>query len=291
MSMWTMSRRGVARDASIASYAAFIVTYRALLVVALGLGLGLGIALYVLSPLQYTSTAHMVIVATTVSASDETQTDVSMDSALQLLRSDQVIGEVAREIDYPGGASELNRDLTTRPIINSRILRVSVAAVDAPSARRAVTAVSDRFFEVRRQAMEAAALNRAVAVEAQLEVVDSELTRQYRLSSDEDGTEPQDFVDGQRVEETAEIRRLVRLRGDLHGEKAYLSMAAPDPGYLSRPPTLPTRGSRSGFAITVSSTATVFLLGGIILGALHHGRVRHVRQGQHRPQQLSRSHA
>lgn len=286
----SQNRGSISRDVSIRSYAAFVTTYWALLLFMLILGLVIGFALHLMSPLRYTSTAHMVIVATTVSGADETQTDVSMDSALQLLRSDQVIGEAARSVEYPGGSSALNRDLTTRPIINSRILRVSVAAVDAESARRAVTAVTDRFFEVRRQGLEAAASTQEVAVEAQLDVVDSELARQYRLSADVDDTDSEQGVDEQEVVETAEIRRLVRMRGELHGEKAYLAMSSPDPGYLSRPPTDPIRGGRSGLAITVTSTATLFLLAGITLGAMHQRNTRHAHQGQHRPQQLIRSH-
>lgn len=278
----------VEQERTLSTYAGFIVTYRALLIVALVAGLVGGVLVHLSKPVRYTSTAHMVIVATTVGADDETTVDVSIDSALQLLRSDQVIGQVARDIDYPGGAVALNEDVTTRPITNSRIVRLSVAARDPQTALQATLAITDRFFEVRRQGLEAAAASRAEAVDAELGVVEDELSQRYRLVPEAELMSGEESVEDQIQSDTTGIARLVTRRAQLSGEKASLAMAESNPGYLSRPPTEALQGNRSGLAITVTSVLTLTFVAAVGLAALHGRQPPRDLRGQHRQPLLAR---
>lgn len=276
------------KDPTLGTYATFVVTYRTLLVLAVIVGLAGGFAIHYSAPERYTSTAHMVIVATTVDGTPERQADVSIDSALQLLRSDQVIGSVAREINHPGGPSGLNDDVTTRPIINSRILRLSVAALDPAAAQRTAAAITDRFFDVRQQGLEVAALSRVAGVDAELAVVEAELESRYQLATEDDFLTRDESTLVETSPDTTGIRSLVTRRAQLHGERAFLEISAPNPGYLSRPPTEPLHGNRSGLAVKVASTATLSLLAAVALAVLHQTRPEHLGRGQHRPTRLAR---
>lgn len=267
---------------TLAVYAQFVTRYRALLVFALATGLLGGLALHLSMPQRYTSTAHMVIVATTLSGVSDAQTDVSIDSALQLLRSDQVVGHVARDIDYPGGPSALGRDVNTRPIINSRILRISVAALDPDAAHEATTAVVNRFFDVRKQGLVSVALSQQAAVEAELAVVEAELAERFQFSPEDESTLLEELDDGQGFMDPLGVRQLVTRQTQLQGEKAFLEISEPNPGYLSRPPTDPSQGSRTGFAVTMSSVVTLSLMAAVGIATLHQMRSERMRRGQHR---------
>lgn len=283
----TSTKPAVDSVPTLGTYTAFVFRYRTLLILSVVAGLTCGLAVHFSSPERYTSTAHMVIVATTVGDADETQEDVSIDSALQLLRSDQVMGHVARQINYPGGAGSLSDDVATRPVINSRIVRLSVSALDPPTAQRAAAALTDRFFEVRSEALTAAALARIDSVDAELAVVETELAARYQLATEDDLLDLEEPV-GEEVSDATGIRSLVTRRAQLHGERAFLEISAPNAGYLSRPATEPGGGSRTGLAITVSSVTTLILLAAIGLAALHQMRPAQPVRGQHRPPRLVR---
>lgn len=252
-------------------YAAFVVRYRWLLVLGLVLGLGTGVALHFAQPVRYTSTAHMVIVATTVSSAEDSASDVSIDSALQLLRSDQVLGHVAQEMNYPGGATALTRDLTTRPIINSRIVRLSVTALDPDVAQQATTLTAERFFDVREEGLYRAAGRRAGAASDELDVVEAELDRRYGQESTGEITaeDLEELLDDAPLLGPAAVTDLVALRAQLHGELAAFSISEPNAGYLSRPATRSGQGARSGLAIRGTSATVLGLLGAVGAAALH----------------------
>lgn len=266
---------GVTRSGpSLQTYARFVYAYHRILILGLVFGMAAGTAVHLAQPVRYTSTAHLVIVATEVSGVSDNASDVSIDSALQLLRSDQVVGEAARAIGYPGGGAALNDDLALRPIVNSRIVRLSVAALDPELAQKAAEAMTDRFFTVRAEGLRRTATQRASTVSLELEVVESELDRRYALDiADEEDPETEEEVD-QEVDEGVELApsgtaELVTLRAQLYGELTAVDIAEHDPGYLSRPPTTPVAGGRSGLAITVSSMATIGVLIATAAAALH----------------------
>lgn len=260
-------------DPTLHDYASFLYRHRAIMLVALLVGLVAGPTYHFTQPARYTSTAHMVIVATTLSRTVEDQRDVSIDSALQVLRSDQVLVQAARSVDYPGGAAALNDDLTTRPIVNSRIVRVSVSALDPGAAQGAVTALVERFYAVRANGLRTVADGRASAVSAEIDVVEAEIARRYGLVDGEGA--PDEAVDpGATQRMVTGIAPLVTLRAQLHSEKAALAISEPDPGYLSRPATEPLRAERSGFAITMSSAVTLSMLAAVGWCALHDLRAR-----------------
>lgn len=272
-----------AGDASptVTSYADFVRRYRLLLAGAVVLGLLTGALAHLAKPLQFTSTADMVIVATAVVEADGTERDVSIDSALQLLRSDRVIGHVARELDYPGGATGLDGDVITRPVINSRIVRLSVAAPDPELAQRSTSALVDRFFELRQQGLLSSARGRAQAVDSELAAVELELAHLYGLVTDAQVATSGDDAEsaGAAARPTVDVGTLVRLRAQLHGEQASLALVDPNPGYLRRPATEPRGGARPGMAITMSSALTLSLLAAVAVGALHQTRGNRARAG------------
>lgn len=273
LSNWPL-RPDSAGGPSLESYARFVQSYRIFLLIGLLVGLAIGLGAHLSQPLRYTSTTHMVIVATTVSGSEDSASEVSIDSALQLLRSDRVVGRVAQETEYPGGAAALNDDLTTRPITNSRIVRLSVTALDPDVAQETVAATSKRFFEVRAQGLVRTAQARADAASAELDVVEAELGRRYALDVSEELT-PEELEEEARLA-PAGIADLVTLRAQLYGELATFSISEPNPGYLSRPATRAPQGARSGFAVTVTSAATLGLLGAVGIAALHQSAKRRI---------------
>lgn len=250
---------------TLTTYVDFVRRYRLLLTAAVILALCAGAILHATKPQRFTSSADMVVVATAVVGGLNAERDVSIDSALQLLRSDRVIGHVAREIDYPGGPLGLDADVTTRPVVNSRIVRLSVDALDPRTAQEAVTAVVERFYTVRQWGLQSAARNRAEVVEAELEAVESELARRYGLATD--AQLPADPGADIAERPMVDIGGLVELRAQLYGEQAALAIAEPNPGYVSRPPTTPTVGTRAGLAVTLSSALTVSLLAAVVTGA------------------------
>lgn len=161
----------------------------------------------------------------------------------------------------------MNDDLTTRPIINSRIVRLSVTALDPDVAQETVAATTRRFFEVRAQGLARAAEARANAASAELDVVEAELGRRYALGAPEE-LSPEDLEEEARLA-PAGVTDLVTLRAQLYGELAAFSISKPNPGYLSRPATRPLQGGRPGLAITVSSGAVLGLLTAVGAAALH----------------------
>lgn len=250
-------------EPTLKDYGNFLRRHRLLLTIGLSVGLTAGLFLHYSQPLRYTSTAHVVIVATSLSANDGGSSDVSIDSALQLLRSDQVVGYAAREVGYPGGPTQLNADLTARPIVHSRIVRLSVSAPQPALAERAVTITLDRFLDVRGDGLVRTTNARSAAVAAELEVVEAELDRRYGQGTPD---EDEEQLAEENQLELAGMADLVTLRAQLHGELAALSISEPNPGYLSRPPTEPSGGFRSGLAITLSSTSTMGLLAAVGIG-------------------------
>lgn len=119
---------------------------------ALAVSLLVGLGLYYLTEPQYTARTDVVVAATPM-ASGGADASVSIDSVVQVLRSDEVLGEVARALNYPGGAAELRADTTITPVINSRILQVYVSSPRQNEAYDAVRTLTERFIETRRQSL------------------------------------------------------------------------------------------------------------------------------------------
>lgn len=262
------------------SYVSFVYRYRWMMVVFLLTGVVAGMTVHLTKPVRYTSTAHMVIVATTASGSSSTGSDLSIDSAIQLLRSDEVLGRAAQAVGYPGGTTALKVDLTTRPIVNSRIVRVSVSALDPADARFATSAVVEEFYQIRAVALRQAAEDRSAAVSAEIDVVEDELAQRYGLLPQQDAT-PQELDQIVIPRDVGGIAPLATRRAQLHGELAALAISEAEPGYPSRPATEPQQGQRSGTTITVASAVTLSMLTAVGMAALHQVRGPRERRPPH----------
>ncbi|UNX55586.1 hypothetical protein MF406_04815 [Georgenia sp. TF02-10] len=248
-------------ERTLASYALFVRRHRRLLVAAALVGVVLGLLVQLSKPERFTSSADVVLVSTTTRGGGSGEyRDTTIDSALQQLRSQEVLGRAAARMDYPGGSAGLGRDLIARPVPNSRIVRLSVSALAPATAVEAVTNVVDSLLEVRRSAIEAETQRRKQSVGGQLAAVNRELDRLNLVVVQ--GEDPAGSND-----RTVGGRFLIEQRGYLRGEQAALATLRPDPGYVAQPPTVPTDGARTGLAVTMASTLTVAVVAAVTLAA------------------------
>lgn len=251
------------------TYSAFVRRRRGLLLLAVVVAAVIGGALHQMKPLRYTSTAHLVILSSTETPQSDGSANISIDSALQLLRSDEVLGPVAETLMYPGGPSALDEDLTLRPIINSRIVRLSVSAPTPDLAAAAASSVTQQFLDIRRGELKAVQASREQLLSDELSAVEEQLDDLYLLhgTAEMSSQDPDAAADASQ-DPAARIGPLVSLRAQLHGDLAALSISEPNPGYLSRPATHPVHGQRSGLAITMASALVLSLLAAVGAGAL-----------------------
>lgn len=213
-----------------------------------------GMAVQLLLPPQYKARTDIAVVATTnLSTAGKDPRDVSIDSAVQVLLSDQVLGATARETNYPGRSSGLLDDLTISPLINSRILQLNVSAQTPQQALDAVSVLARNFLDARQKSLNSAQDARISAIRAQLATVTSSLDNPT-------ATEQQQGAGSE-----SSNRTLTQLQSDLQAELIALTVIEPDPGYITHVGTLPTSGTRPGFVISLASSAAVGLLLGCLL--------------------------
>ncbi|WP_269938253.1 Wzz/FepE/Etk N-terminal domain-containing protein [Arthrobacter sp. HY1533] len=241
------------RELQFGDYVQFVRAHWAIIGSALVASLLVGIAVQLVLPPQYRARTDIAVVATTnLAKAGKVPRDVSIDSAVQVLLSDQVLGKTARETNYPGRSSGLLDDLTISPLINSRILQLNVSSQTPQQALDAVTVLARNFLDARQESLNAAQEARISAIKAQLATVTASLDRPTP-------TDPQQAVGSE-----SSNPALTRLQSDLQAELIALTVIDPDPGYITHAGTLPTSGTRPGFVISLASSAAV----GLLLGCL-----------------------
>jgi capsular polysaccharide biosynthesis protein len=231
-------------------------------VIAASLAIGLGF--HFASDAEYTARTDIVVVAVSdLTLNGERTVDVSIDSAVQLLLSDRVLGQTARSLNYPGGATGLREDVTVSPIINSRILQLFVSAPEARIAHSAVSALADNFLKMRRNSLTAAGKDRAKAIAAQQAILKRSIQTGAAITDGPDA----DF----------DIGKLNRERVQLEAELTALNIHEPDPGYISKAAVIPERGQRQGLSVQVGSglAAGMTVASGLAALKLHRGTPRH----------------
>ncbi|POH74892.1 Wzz/FepE/Etk N-terminal domain-containing protein [Arthrobacter glacialis] len=212
-----------------------------------------GTAAQFIVPAKFKARTDIVVVATTnLSTAGKDPQDVSIDSAVQVLLSDQVLGQTARDLNYPGRSSGLLEDLSISPLINSRILQLNVSAQTPQQALSAVSVLARNFMDARQKSMNIAQEARIQAIRAQLNAVTASLD-----VSTASGQLQEVSFDGSN-------RALTQLQSDLQAELISLSVIEPAAGYIVHAGTLPTSSTRPGFVISLASSAAV----GMLLGCL-----------------------
>lgn len=205
---------------------------------------------------QFTARTDVVVIAVTGSTNAATQSDVSIDSAVQILYSDAVLGETARLLDYPGRSSGLLDDLSIDPLINSRLLQLKVSNPDARLAYRAVTMLTERFLSARLQRLT------EQNEESRKELEETALSLQSQLASI-----------GSSGLEGLQRRELAQQLGvELAEAQAAISAIdnlPPSAGFVSRQAVMPAEAYRSGRAIFLASALGLALVASVIVAPQH----------------------
>lgn len=205
---------------------------------------------------QFTARTDVVVIAVTGSTNAATQSDVSIDSAVQILYSDAVLGETARLLDYPGRSSGLLDDLSIDPLINSRLLQLKVSNPDARLAYRAVTMLTERFLSARLQRLT------EQNEESRKELEETALSLQSQLASI-----------GSSGLEGLQRRELAQQLGvELAEAQAAISAIdnlPPSAGFVSRQAVMPAEAYRSGRAIFLASALGLALVASAIVAPQH----------------------
>ena len=216
-----------------------------------------GTALFLNSTPQYQARTDVVVVAISdLTLEGKKVSDVSIDSAVQVLLSDQVLGETARALKYPNRSSGLIADLDISPLINSRILRVSVSSPTPELAYNAVTLLTENFLTARLKSLQNNEGARAATLKTQLAQVGVSLEA-ARNGPTKTGTE---------IKET--MRLLTEQQSTLQTELTAISISVAEPGYISHKAELPTVSSRPRGMIYVGSSLAVGLLVGCFTASL-----------------------
>ncbi|WP_421015335.1 hypothetical protein [Glutamicibacter creatinolyticus] len=204
----------------------------------------LGSAFYLMQPAKYSAQVDVVVVAVTSSSQVAADRDVSIDSAVQILYSDAVVGKTARELEYPGRSSGLLRELAISPIINSRILRLYVSNTDPQLAYRAVKLLSANFLEERLTRLESLEESRREELQAHIKVLRTEAQEQ----------QIEDIPISERREALAESSEQI---SELEFALSAIDTIPPDPGFISRQAAVPDTAARP--PVTVYFTSSLAL--------------------------------
>lgn len=209
-----------------------------------------GLGLYFITTPKYKARTDVVVVAVSdLSLTGKNAADVSIDSAVQVLLSDRVLGETARELNYPGRSSGLLNDMTISPLINSRILRIYVSSTTPKRAYDAVTLLAKNFLDARQSSLEQASTTRVATIEAQLKSIEIELA-----GVDADASHR--LLDS--------TKSLTEQQNRLQTELIAITVNTPEPGYISHTAEMPTMSARSGLTVYAGSSLAI----GLILACL-----------------------
>lgn len=215
------------------------------------LALAAAAGLYMMQVPQYTSRVDVVVIAVSGTSDAATEKDVSIDSAVQILYSDAVLGQTARVLDYPGKSSGLLDDLTIQPLINSRLLQLRISNPDAQLSYQAVNLLTENFQAARLARLNQQNAEARKALETTSESLRTQLTS---MGSSE-----------------LELRQRRELNRQLNAElsEAETAIAAidslpPSAGFISRQAVMPTEGSRSGRSVYLASALGVGLVAAVV---------------------------
>lgn len=225
----------------------------------------LGAALFLNTTPKYRARSDVVVVAITDLTMDgKKASDVSIDSAVQVLLSDQVLGETARSLDYPGHSSGLLADTDISPLINSRILRIYVSSPTPKMAYEAVTLLTRNFLAVRLKSLMDHEKVRSAALKAQLAQLDVSLAAARNGPANTATTR------------NNTVRLLTQQQATLQTELIALSISVAEPGYISHTAEFPTTASRPrGMIFAGSSLAVGLLLGCAVATIRNQSNPRH----------------
>lgn len=187
----------------------------------LGLALALTFILYWIQPSRFEARSDVVVVAIPSFSIQGTLADMSVDSAAQLLTSDQVLGTTARTLGYPGGPDGLLSDLIISPVVNSRILRLYVRNESPDLALQAIEHLSDGLLRERSARLERTSEKRLEEIRARLAAINAEvdvITANGDISAS-----------GQE-----DLAILVDERTALEGEMAGIAALPTEAGFIAR---------------------------------------------------------
>lgn len=185
----------------------------------LALALMLTVAVYWCKPPRFEARSDIVVVAIPSFSGQSRIVDISIDSAVQLLTSDQVLGTTARALNYSGGPDGLVDDLIISPVVNSRILRLYVRNEDPDLALHAVEMLSEELLLARSTRLERSSQVRLAEINARLQAIGSEL----------------DSIDsGTALSSLDASALLVDERTALEGEKVSIELLPTEAGFVAR---------------------------------------------------------
>lgn len=231
----------------------FIRRHWVLFLVATAISFTVGLTVHYQSAPLYTARTDVVVLAVSDLATENSRpADVSIDSAVQVLLSDRVLGETARSLEYPGRSSGLLNDMTISPIVNSRILRIYVSSLDPEVAYTAVNTLAEDFLTARRVSLLAADNRRSESIQAQIKSIDLSLEQLNNSVF---------LTDDSATDSTAE---LTAERAALDTELAAIAVNVLEPGYISHIDPVPTDSGRTGLPIFAASSVAL----GVALAAL-----------------------
>lgn len=201
----------------------------------------MGTVAYLLSPAKYSARIDVVVVAITSPSQSISERDISIDSAVQILYSDAVLGETARQLNYPGRSTGLLDELTISPLINSRLLRIYVANEDPQLAYAAVNLLAQNFLDERRIRLE----NLGEVRRGELESHTNALRNQIAQLQNQQGSE----VDSRQLR-----RQLSDQITDMEFAVAAIDTIPPEPGFISREAIMPTVATRAPWSVYFASS-------------------------------------
>lgn len=244
-------RRSASDDRDLRYYVDFVRTNWGTIVTAVVIAMVLGTALFLNTTPKYRARTDVVVVAISdLTSEGKKASDVSIDSAVQVLLSDQVLGETARALNYPNRSSGLIEDMDISPLINSRILRIYVSSPTPELAHDAVTLLTENFLAARLSALQNNEGARAATLKAQLSQLQVSLDA-ARALPDTVGTTANDT-----------ISLLTEQQASLQTELIALSVSAAEPGYVSHAAELPVLSARPRGMVFAGSALAVGLLAG-----------------------------
>lgn len=191
-------------------------------------------------PAEYSARIDIVVITVTGSVELATARDMSIDSAVQILYSDKVLGKTARTLDYPGRSSGLLDDLTIEPLINSRLLEVRITHEDAQLAFDAVNLLTQNFLDARNERLLESSAALRDTLQQQVQAIDSELTTLNRSS----------IPNLQRRQVALELSQ---QRSEAQATISAIDILPPSPGFISRQAIFPKTAERSGAEIFTAS--------------------------------------
>ncbi|MCW4466156.1 hypothetical protein OK351_11665 [Glutamicibacter sp. MNS18] len=207
----------------------------------------LGGVFYLLSPAKYSARVDVVVVAITSPSQSISERDISIDSAVQILYSDAVLGQTARALDYPGRSTGLLDELTISPLINSRLLKLYVANEDARLAYDAVNLLAQNFLTERRVRLENLAEVRRGELESHTHALRNQIAE----------LQNQQFSEA----DSRELRRQLSDQiTDMEFAVAAIDTIPPEPGFISREAVMPTVASRPPATVYFASSLALAIV-------------------------------